>query len=205
MPTSRTLPALLAAACLCACTTLPPAPASAPAPVNAPASASASTPTIRTGAAAATPPKAEAVTVTDGGSGILLRMRRSGCYGRCPSYTVEIDDTGRVRFEGERFTAATGVQHGQARPAALEALHRLLREPAVAALSGAYTPGDPKRCGVWATDFASVAIELRIDGRSRRIEHYLGCQSAPAALVQLEQAIDTAGGTEQWIEGGATE
>lgn len=143
--------------------------------------------------------------LASGGTTFEVRMRRSGCYGRCPSYTVSINGDGVVEFTGERFTAATGVQRGQAPAAALQGLRALLAEPAVAALSGAYTPGDPKRCGVWATDFASVAIELRIDGRSRRIEHYLGCQSAPAALVQLEQAIDTAGGTEQWIEGGATE
>jgi len=36
-------------------------------------------------------------------------LERGSCFGTCPVYTVSLDRSGVVRFEGRRFVADTGV------------------------------------------------------------------------------------------------
>jgi len=38
-----------------------------------------------------------------------LRMERTPCFGRCPSYAFEIKDDGMVRYSGYMFTQHSGV------------------------------------------------------------------------------------------------
>lgn len=38
-----------------------------------------------------------------------LKMQRTGCFGRCPTYNVEIFDNGLVRFTGIRFVDSIGI------------------------------------------------------------------------------------------------
>ncbi len=38
-----------------------------------------------------------------------LKMHRSGCFGRCPTYSIEVFENGLVRFTGIRFIADTGI------------------------------------------------------------------------------------------------
>lgn len=127
-------------------------------------------------------------------------MRRSGCYGKCPSYTVQLAADGAVVFSGERYVAATGTHTGQAGDAGMKALRDLLDAPEIAALHGDYTPSAGKRCGTWATDFPTVSIDIVSAGAERSIRHYLGCEAAPPALQRLEKAIDDTAGVGQWVD-----
>lgn len=132
-------------------------------------------------------------------------MHRSGCFGRCPSYTLRLGADNSVEFSGERFTSATGVQHGLVVPDKAQDLRRLLQQPAIASLNGDYTPANAKTCGRWATDFASVKIEFTGGSFARQINHYLGCDAAPKELLLLEKAIDDAADSERWINAGVGE
>ena len=38
-----------------------------------------------------------------------VTMQRTGCYGRCPSYILEIDKSGIATYTGIRFTEDSGV------------------------------------------------------------------------------------------------
>lgn len=38
-----------------------------------------------------------------------VSMRRTACYGRCPEYTIEINENGMATFTGIRFTPDTGT------------------------------------------------------------------------------------------------
>ncbi|GAC1629074.1 MAG: hypothetical protein NVS9B10_19750 [Nevskia sp.] len=185
------LPLLFSASCLLACGT---------GPAIAPGSADpviAAMPTPGGGAGRASPAAQN--------TGLDIRLHRSGCFGRCPSYSVRIRADDSVEFSAERFTAATGVQQGTALPSKLQALRDLLRQPGIASLNGDYTTANTKNCGRWATDFPSVTIEIMAGAFPRRIEHYLGCEGAPKALYALEQAIDEAAGSDRWIGAAARE
>ncbi len=132
-------------------------------------------------------------------TGFRVELRRSGCFGRCPSYRVSLDGDGTVSFVGERFTAALGEQHGSVASARVVQLQAELRAEPFSALEGRYTPSDP-RCGPTVTDMASVDITITDRGRQRHITHYLGCAHAPAALRALAKAIDDATGSARWVE-----
>jgi len=40
---------------------------------------------------------------------ISIAMRRTGCYGRCPAYIIEINKNGMATYTAMRFTADSGV------------------------------------------------------------------------------------------------
>jgi len=144
-------------------------------------------------------PFADAPTAAPAG-GFELRMRRGSCYGICPSYQVAIHADGGVDYEGYGHVAAAGAQHGQADAKALAALRTRLEDTGSGALWGSYTRGNPA-CGNWATDMPGVRIDAYVDGRWQRIEHDWGCFGAPAGLKALEQAIDDAAQSQQWVSG----
>ena len=43
------------------------------------------------------------------GSITSVSMRRTGCFGRCPDYTIEIDNDGAVTYTARRFCPDSGV------------------------------------------------------------------------------------------------
>ena len=131
-----------------------------------------------------------------------VRLRRSGCYGKCPSYAVTIRGDGAVEFKGERFVAATGTQYEQIPAPKMAALRNALRDPSFAALADDYTPAGPA-CGLWSTDAATVTMELMLDGRHRTITHYLGCEGAPVLLRGIKKLIDDSADVERWISGAS--
>jgi hypothetical protein len=128
-----------------------------------------------------------------------LQMSRSGCYVRCPSYELTISGDGSVDYLGRSHVAAPGAQHGQADPQRLAALRRRLSAE-LPQLAQRYVHGSAG-CGLWATDMPTVVIEFSDGGHRWRAEHDHGCAAAPAALAQLEQAIDDAAGSAQWTSG----
>jgi len=38
-----------------------------------------------------------------------LKMHRSACFGRCPIYSIEVNNNGLVRYTGEKFTQPIGI------------------------------------------------------------------------------------------------
>jgi len=146
------------------------------------------------------PPQVPASPRAAPGDGFELHLKRSGCYGSCPSYQVTIHGNGGVDYVGYSHVAVAGAQHGQADPAALGSLRARFADPATATPWGGYTRDKPG-CGPWSSDMPGVTIEAYFDGRWRRIEHDLGCSGAPSTLQPLEQAIDAAAQSEQWVSG----
>ena len=43
-----------------------------------------------------------------------VSITHTACFGRCPNYTVTIDDKGMVTYEGKRFTTFTGTYRNNA-------------------------------------------------------------------------------------------
>lgn len=134
--------------------------------------------------------------------GFELRLRRSGCYGICPSYEVVIHADGTVDFQGISHVAVKSA-HGQADAAALARLRARLEQDADIPW-GDYVRGSAL-CGDWATDMPGAAVEAWFAGRWHAIHHDYGCSAAPAALKALEQDIDTAARAARWSSGHASE
>jgi hypothetical protein len=113
-------------------------------------------------------------------------------------YAVELDRSGAVTFEGRRFVADSGARTGSIPAARADSLFRELEAGGWFDLADRYRMGDPA-CGRFATDLPTVITEVRMGGRTKRIEHDHGCADAPAKLSALEQRIDEVAGVRRWV------
>lgn len=127
-----------------------------------------------------------------------ITLERRPCFGACPVYTVTLERTGEVAFEGRRFVADSGAHTGSIPPARADSLFREVEAAGWFAFADRYAMGEPA-CERYATDLPSVITEVRMNGRTKRIEHDHGCMGAPENLAALEQRIDEVAGVRRWV------
>jgi uncharacterized protein DUF6438 len=104
-----------------------------------------------------------------------VTMQRSGCYGSCPVYTVEISYNGKVTFKGERFVVVAGEHLGTTPPADLARLDQAIVDIGFFSLREQYQSGEDG-CTTWATDNATVSILVITASRQHRVTYYYGCE-----------------------------
>jgi hypothetical protein len=127
-----------------------------------------------------------------------ISLERRPCFGACPVYTVTLERSGAVIFQGRRFVADTGTFTGSIPAARADSLFRELDAGGWFAFADRYGMGEPG-CERFATDLPSVVTEVRMDGRAKRVEHDYGCTGAPAKLEALERRIDEVAGVRKWV------
>jgi hypothetical protein len=132
-----------------------------------------------------------------------VTMHRSGCYGRCPVYTVEISYNGQVTFKGEEFVTSTGERMGSTRVADLARLDQAITDIGFFSLREQYQSGEDG-CTTWMTDNATVSILVSAGGRQHRVTYYYGCavDSGPS-IARLSQTIDEVAHVRRWVGHGA--
>jgi hypothetical protein len=124
-------------------------------------------------------------------SGVLLSFERTACYGTCPDYTVTVFQDGRLEYRGREFVKIGGRVRGRISRWDREALDAAFTKAAFCDLVGEYPSGP--------TDLPSVRIDWSACPGRSSVDHYLGDESAPAALVRLEGTVDAILRTERWI------
>lgn len=122
---------------------------------------------------------------------VTIAMERGPCFGRCPVYRVEVNDSGKVVYEGRGFVAERGRQEATIPAADVQALAKEIEAAGFFELRDNYPPE--------ATDHATVVTTVTIDGRSKRVEHSLDSRTAPRQLEDLYRRIDEVAGVKQWI------
>ena len=122
---------------------------------------------------------------------VRITLERTPCFGRCPVYLVEIDETGRVAYDGRGFVRETGRHESTVAAAQVQALARELESAGYFGFRNNYPPDK--------TDHASIITSVTIDGRTHRVEHNLGSDAAPSVLADLERRIDEVAGTARWV------
>jgi len=118
-----------------------------------------------------------------------ISLERQPCFGTCPVYTVRLDGSGAVRFEGRRFVPDTGTAEWRVPPERVDSLVHEILAAGYFDLSDRYAMGEPA-CGRYATDLPTVITSVRIGGRTKQVYHDYGCQDAPERLGALERRID---------------
>jgi Domain of unknown function (DUF6438) len=131
-------------------------------------------------------------------SAVRITLERGPCFGTCPIYTVTLDGSGAVRFEGRRFVADTGVSTGTVPRARIDSLVAELEAGGYFGFADRYIAGEPA-CERYATDLPSATTEVRAGGRYKRVVHDHGCMDAPERLTSLEARIDQVAGVARWI------
>ncbi|HMD99536.1 MAG TPA: DUF6438 domain-containing protein [Terriglobia bacterium] len=127
---------------------------------------------------------------------VRMTLERTGCFGSCPAYKVEVHGDGTVLYEGRDFVAIKGQHRGSVPPETVHELVNKFRQADYYSLSDGY---------VWsATDLPTFRTSIEIDGKSKKVTDYAGEHvGMPLAVRELERAIDELTGTERWTKGNA--
>ena len=135
-----------------------------------------------------------ALPVTDAPpSDMLITLERTPCYGTCPVYTLSVDATGRVEYDGRDFVAVEGEQIGQISPEQVALLLETFTEAGYFDMKDSYKD--------WmVSDMPTVITSITLNGKTKRIEHYYGDMHAPEALTKLETKIDEITDSAQWTQ-----
>lgn len=128
-----------------------------------------------------------------------VSLERRPCYGTCPVYRVSVAGDGVVVFEGLQHVDSIGRFTGRIDDDRAAALSRLFQELDFFTLADKYAYGEPN-CPTYATDAPTVVTAVTVGGRSKTVEHDLGCANVPQRLVDLERRIDEIVGTSRWVK-----
>jgi ankyrin repeat protein len=126
-------------------------------------------------------------------SKISVSLRRSGCFGTCPSYIVTINRD-RILFEGDFSVVAAGKHIA---PVDAIGFQKLAKRFVAADF---YSMAPEYRASV--TDNPTYILSIDIDGYPKQVEDYVGSwEGMPAVITELENEVDAFAKTNRWIEG----
>jgi len=130
----------------------------------------------------------------------MITLERSVCFGTCPAYKVTIFDDGKVVYEGKDFVKRKGRVEARISKSELEELVGEFNRLNYLNLDDEYGVGD--KCPESWTDYPSAVTSFTANGKTKRINHYLGCRGLPILdqLRALENKIDEVVNTKRWIE-----
>lgn len=123
---------------------------------------------------------------------LRITLSRSGCYGMCPTYAVEIHGDGTVLYDGQGFVGTTGKRKMQISHASLVKLVDAFRKADYFSLSAGYVSG--------VTDNPTCVSSISFDGMSKSVLDYVGRNAGmPSGVSDVENAIDRLSGASKWI------
>jgi hypothetical protein len=130
----------------------------------------------------------------------LITLERTGCYGMCPIYKVSISADGAVVFEGNRFVKKVGTARSAISEEQIRELLAGFEKINYFELNDQYVKPEDG-CKQWLTDNPSAVTSITRNGKSKSVTHYYGCRGLEVLkeLEKLEQAIDDAVNSSQWI------
>lgn len=139
---------------------------------------------------------------------IRIAMLRTGCFGTCPAYWVEVRGDGRVSYQGYGHVLVEGEHRWQVSPVAVAALVDRFRQADYIRLKGYYS--------VDVTDLPSTTTRLSLGRQHKFVYDYGGAlgrdmaaqgrlagadPAMPEVVTELEDAIDAVAGTASWVRG----
>jgi hypothetical protein len=128
---------------------------------------------------------------------LKITLERTECFGFCPAYKLTIIADGSVVFEGRRFVKQEGVTISSVSPERLKQLMAEFERVNFFSLEDDYSE-IRLSC---PTDQPSAITSIMIKGKSKTVNHYLGClePKVPKGLTELENKIDEIVNTAQWL------
>ena len=122
----------------------------------------------------------------------LFIYSKSQCYGTCPAYKVTLTSDGELIFKGKKFVKSVGVYKIKKSPKMFGKIEQILSKYKFNSYNDSYF--DAKSCKEMWTDHPTTTIELKLNGKTKRLEHYLGCKGfkGEKSLYEMEDEIDSA-------------
>jgi len=126
-------------------------------------------------------------------SKVAITLKRTGCFGSCPSYTVTVGTEGIV-FVGEGFVAASGKHTARVDADDVRKLAKRFVAADFYSMDGKYEAS--------VTDMPGFVLSVEIDGRKKEVVDYVGeWVGMPAVISELENEVDAFAQTGRWIGG----
>jgi len=123
---------------------------------------------------------------------LRITLSRSGCYGKCSTYEIEIHGDGTVLYYGQAFVGTSGKQKGQISHPSLVELVGTFRKADYFSLASGYMSG--------VTDNPTYVSSISFDGLSKSVLDYVGRHAGmPPGVSDVEAAIDRLSGASKWV------
>jgi ankyrin repeat protein len=125
---------------------------------------------------------------------VKIALSRTGCFGTCPSYSVEVHGDGTVLYDGGSFVAITGSHRASVSRDVVSEMVEAFRSVDYFSLKNKYMWG--------ATDLPTYKTSISIDGKTKEVVDYAGQKvGMPESVTRLEETIDRLSGVERWTKG----
>jgi hypothetical protein len=113
---------------------------------------------------------------------LILSYEREACYGKCPSYFLQVYDDGTILFDGKRYTKQLGKIQLKTSKTQIAQLTDHIRQAALWQMAPTYPTN-----GLRITDLPASYLTLRNATQEKKIANYY---DAPTALVEFERYLD---------------
>ncbi|MGH7913041.1 MAG: DUF6438 domain-containing protein [Candidatus Binataceae bacterium] len=126
---------------------------------------------------------------------VHITLERSGCFGFCPGYRVELSGDGTAVYDGEGYVDVLGTHHYRIDPAKVAELVESARSKDLWSLRSHYTSG--------VTNNPGYAITIALGNDVHHIFDYVGRRvGMPQAVTAFEEEVDEAAQSHGWIHLG---
>lgn len=123
---------------------------------------------------------------------LRITLSRSGCYGMCPTYEIEVRGDGTVLYDGQAFVETPRKLTRRISHSSLLKLVRAFRRADYFSLAAGYISG--------VTDMPTCVSSISFDGRSKSVLDYVGRDAGmPPGVSDVEAAIDRLSGASHWV------
>jgi len=123
---------------------------------------------------------------------LVITLERTGCYGTCPSYKVEVHGDGTVLYTGKAFVAVSGKHTGRIPQSNVLQLLEAFRGADYFSLDDTYTWG--------ITDQPTYITSIAFDSVHKSVVDYVGEHAGmPDVVRELEETIDQIVTIEKWV------
>jgi hypothetical protein len=131
-------------------------------------------------------------------STLKITLRRTICFGMCPSYRVEVDGSGTVIFDGDEFVGIPGRHTAHISESSVRALLEAFRRAEYFSAKDSYVSA--------VIDCPAYITSLAMDGMNKKIVDDMGEDAGmPDAIRAVENKIDEIAGTARWIKANGSE
>ncbi len=134
---------------------------------------------------------------------LIITLERTMCDGACPAYKMTVESDGKVNFEGYYRTEIEGKAEGKITQ---EQLKKIIAEFEKINFFGFRDNYKITDAGCGSTDMPSEIIFIKINGKSKKIYHYFGCEGDIVKEVRLltflGKKIDEITNSARWIGEG---
>ena len=110
---------------------------------------------------------------------LFLKMQRTPCYGKCPNYTLEIFESGKVKYNGKMFVENIGEFESVLSTTSIQTIKNKIKEINFFELNDKYDSP--------ATDIPATIFEVFENNQQKKITNR---HKSPESLKELEKLIE---------------